>query len=129
MIIADSSAWVDFIRRPEERLGPPVRELLEQERLAMVGMVLAELLTGLRRDPSGADNLILAVPFVQTDKDAWIRAGMIARDLERQGTPIPLGDVVIAATAMEGDHELLTRDKHFERIPGLKLYKWEDADA
>jgi tRNA(fMet)-specific endonuclease VapC len=44
--------------------------------------------------------------------------------LRRQGELIPDLDLLIAATAMEHDLTLLTRNcRHFERVPGLKLYQ------
>ena len=130
MIVADSSAWIDFIRRPDQRLGPALRHLLSTEGVAMTGIVLVEILRGLRSDTAEeVGELLTALPFIETTKEAWIRAGEMARALEEQGIPIPIGDVVIAATVLAGEHELLTRDKHFERIPGLRLYDWSKPDA
>jgi tRNA(fMet)-specific endonuclease VapC len=39
--------------------------------------------------------------------------------LKRAGTPIPDNDLWIAALALEHDLALITRDRHFERIPQL----------
>ena len=39
--------------------------------------------------------------------------------LKRAGTPIPDNDLWIAALALEHDLLLITRDRHFERIPQL----------
>ncbi len=39
--------------------------------------------------------------------------------LKRAGTPIPDNDLWIAALVLEHDLILLTRDRHFERIPQL----------
>ena len=39
--------------------------------------------------------------------------------LKRAGTPIPDNDLWIAALVLEHNLVLLTRDKHFERIPQL----------
>jgi tRNA(fMet)-specific endonuclease VapC len=37
--------------------------------------------------------------------------------LKRAGTPVPDNDLWIAALALEHDLVLITRDRHFERIP------------
>jgi predicted nucleic acid-binding protein len=66
--------------------------------------------------------VIGGVDYVEMTVKAWQRAGDIASILDGQSTPIPLADAIVAAVALEGDHEILTRDKHFERIPGLRLY-------
>ena len=39
--------------------------------------------------------------------------------LRRAGTPIPDADLWIAALALEHDLALITRDRHFEKIPQL----------
>ena len=41
--------------------------------------------------------------------------------LRKQGTPIPMNDVWIAAQALQHDLTLDTRDAHFQHVPGLKL--------
>jgi tRNA(fMet)-specific endonuclease VapC len=44
--------------------------------------------------------------------------------LHRQGNLIPDFDLLIAATALEHDLTLITRNqRHFERIPDLELYR------
>ena len=39
--------------------------------------------------------------------------------LKRAGTPVPDNDLWIAATALEHDLRLITRDRHFDSIPQL----------
>lgn len=46
---------------------------------------------------------------------------MIFNDLKSRGTPLPTHDLWIAASAMEHGVPLATRDKHFQKIPGLLL--------
>jgi tRNA(fMet)-specific endonuclease VapC len=43
----------------------------------------------------------------------------IYSDLKRAGTPIPTGDVWIAASSMEAGEVLITSDAHFQHIAGL----------
>ena len=40
--------------------------------------------------------------------------------LKRAGTPVPDNDLWIAALVLENDFTLVTRDKHFDRIPQLQ---------
>ncbi len=47
------------------------------------------------------------------------RPGKIFVQLKRAGTPVPDNDLWIAALALEHDLTLITRDRHFERIPQL----------
>ena len=129
MIIADTDIWIDFIKKPQSSTAQAARDLLADDRLAMVGMVLTEVLRGVRDARGRFLDLADAVPFLETSKQAWIESARIASRLHRAGTPIPITDACIAAVAIENDCELFTRDKHFERIPGLRLYDWKNADA
>ncbi len=52
-----------------------------------------------------------------------MRALDIDIELSRSGIRIPFSDILIAATALEMNSELVTLDtRHFTRIPGLRLY-------
>ena len=43
--------------------------------------------------------------------------------LRQEGNPIPDHDLWIAATAVRHDLTLISRDRHFERIPNLKRHR------
>lgn len=45
--------------------------------------------------------------------------GAIKANLRQQGRPIPENDIWIAATAVQHDLTLATRDAHFEQVDGL----------
>ena len=50
------------------------------------------------------------------------RAAAVRRDLEAQGTPIGMGDSLIAGIVLAANAILLTRNvQHFERVAGLRL--------
>ncbi len=49
--------------------------------------------------------------------------GEIKNKIWKKGYPIPTNDIWIAASAIETDSTLVTYDKHFLNIPGLKLWK------
>lgn len=67
------------------------------------------------------------IPYLETERSAWKRVGSVAQALDAAVQPLAVPDVIIAAIALEGGHEILTRNKHFERIPGLRLYNQEEA--
>jgi tRNA(fMet)-specific endonuclease VapC len=65
---------------------------------------------------------LLAKPTVRVLLPRRETAEQYARlfvQLKRAGTPIPHNDLWIAALALEHDLILITRDRHFERIPQL----------
>jgi predicted nucleic acid-binding protein len=48
----------------------------------------------------------------------------IRRELKAGGHPIPSNDVWIAALAREHRMPVVTRDRHFSAVPGLRLLSW-----
>jgi tRNA(fMet)-specific endonuclease VapC len=44
--------------------------------------------------------------------------------LREAGQPIPANDAWIAALAFEHDLPVLTRDRHFESVAGLRVRRW-----
>ena len=44
--------------------------------------------------------------------------------LKKAGTPIPANDAWIAALALEHRLAVLTRDQHFDAVPGLQRREW-----
>lgn len=101
--------------------------LAAAEIIAVPVIVLGELEAGfeLGRKPQENRALLaefLAELFVQvlapTPRVAQ-RYGQIFARLRRAGTPIPLNDVWIAATAIDCGGSLVTFDRHFERVDGL----------
>ena len=47
-IIVDTSVWIEFFRKPESPLTLHLNLLLRERRVVMAGMVLAEILQGVR---------------------------------------------------------------------------------
>jgi predicted nucleic acid-binding protein len=65
-------------------------------------------------------NRLLAKPTVDVllpDRETAEQYARIFVQLKRAGTPVPDNDLWIAALVLEHDLVLITRDRHFERIP------------
>jgi tRNA(fMet)-specific endonuclease VapC len=90
-------------------------------------IVLAEIKAGFSGGSQQHRNEILlqallAKPTVEILLPARETAEHYARlfvQLKRAGTPIPDNDLWIAALVLEHDLQLVTRDRHFERVPQL----------
>ena len=131
MVVVDTAIWIDYLQTKQSALGSELTKLIGAGRVALVGVVLAEILRGIR-GPEERDLIerrLEGATFLEMSKAAWRRAGIISSDLDSRGLPIPMTDVFIAALALEDGHEIYTRDKHFERIPGLRLYQAEGDSA
>jgi tRNA(fMet)-specific endonuclease VapC len=59
------------------------------------------------------------VSVLLPDRETAEHYARIFVQLKRAGTPVPDNDLWIAALALEHDFTLITRDRHFGRIPQL----------
>ncbi len=122
-LLLDTSGYVGF------RLGiPEVVDFLSDARAILVStVVLGELMFGFRLGTRFRKNMeelnqllnheaVDVVPIGEITADRYSR---IAEQLKRQGTPIPSNDIWLAAQAMEQGAELVTMDRHFEKVSGL----------
>ena len=125
MVIADTSVWVPFFNRPESDEKRAIDALIDERRLALVGMVLAELLQGCRtsKETDTILSKLTGLRFLEMGFSTWRRTGELSASLRRKGVTIPLSDIVIAALALEHRCQVYALDPHFQQIPGLSLYK------
>jgi tRNA(fMet)-specific endonuclease VapC len=67
-------------------------------------------------------DIFLAWPPINfTQETAWL-AGRIRGEQGRLGNTLPSADSLIAATALEFDHAIITLNiRDFDRIPGLRV--------
>jgi hypothetical protein len=51
----------------------------------------------------------------------WLDAGRLSTSLRKKGVTLPLSDILIAALALQHDLTVLTIDRHFEQVEGLRV--------
>ncbi len=107
---------------------PHVRAILERATtISFNPAVLGELQAGFLRGGRRAENeetlrSFLASPRVRVldiTAETTRRYAVILNQLRDAGTPLPVNDVWIAASAMEHGITLLTTDAHFLRVPQI----------
>ena len=115
-----------------------VRLARTAERLLMPVPVLAELRYGFLNGKKGRENEATLARFLDRarvevlccDAETAVRYAELKLQLKRQGTPIPLNDVWIAASAAETGSVLLTTDHDFDHLnPSPVSVWWLDPDA
>jgi len=123
-IIVDTSVLIDFLKNTEPN-ATVVEELIITKRLYITGIIMAELLQGIRneKEESYISMLIDGIDLIEMTNDLWLKAGKLSSSLRRKGINLPLTDVAIAAIAIEYNFAILTLDRHFENIPGISFYK------
>ena len=106
-------------------------EVAEAEQVYLSVFVLGELITGFRGGSKFDENRKILKAFLAKPTVKFLSAGsetaeifgQIKNNLRKQGKPIPINNVWIAAHAMETGSVLISLDRHFNLIPGLRLWR------
>jgi predicted nucleic acid-binding protein len=114
----DTSVWISYFRGVQSDCGDLIDALIDENRVHINGIVLAELLTGARSQVE-LDRLAAALAglrFIPGDRASIESAGRSAFLLKRKGISLPLSDVIIAADCIRNALVLIESDKHFAVI-------------
>ena len=124
IVLVDTCIWVPFFNRPQSREKRHVDGLLDDDRAALVGPILAEILLGFRRDEYAdwVASELRGLHFLEVTWDEWRAAARLGRKLIAQDHTLPQTDLVIAAVALTRDIAVYSSDPHFELIPDLKRF-------
>jgi predicted nucleic acid-binding protein len=119
VVVVDTSVWIDFFNNPEMEGNNRLEELIrDQNRAAICGVILQEILQGIREQKSYdlTRQRLLFLPFLESTREVHILAASIYRDLRKRGVTVPSVDAAIAAIAIHHGFPLFTRDDHFKEI-------------
>jgi tRNA(fMet)-specific endonuclease VapC len=112
---------------------PRVRERLLKVPMAEVGISVvteAELRFGVARRPEAiklkmvVEEFLLRVEALAWNSEAARHYAHIRAALEKEGEPMGNLDMMIAAQAMAAEAVLVTHDRVFRRVKGLKVEDW-----
>ena len=125
LVALDTSIVVAALRG-----DPAVRQRLATVQGVITATVVGELFVGAHLAAQSGRQLQEVLQLLTTsivlpcDQDTGKYYAQVTVALRRQGTPIPDNDVWIAAVALQYALPLVTRDAHFERVPGLVVERW-----
>ncbi|MDD2501765.1 MAG: PIN domain nuclease [Geobacter sp.] len=128
MVLVDTSIWIDFFQAPDSPTAEALATLITgHNQVVLCGVVLQEVLQGIRgqRNFELVHERLTKFPFVDADKETWLQAANLYRNLRTKGITIPTTDATIAALTMQHNLLLFSRDRHFEAIAAdtaLRLY-------
>jgi predicted nucleic acid-binding protein len=124
-ITLDTNAYAALMK------GDPkiITLLKEAQEVILPAIVVAELLFGFKKGTRKTQNLKILADFESYPKVKRHYLGPetleifsdLLLQLKKNGRPIPTHDIWIAATAIENGSTLVTYDKHFEYVIGLRL--------
>jgi predicted nucleic acid-binding protein len=123
-VFVDTCIWASFFGKPSSPEKVAVDDLLDADRVALVGPIVAEVLLGFRRKDQAdwvASRLQLA-HYVEVGWEDWRAAANLGRDLAAKGHKLPLTDLLLAVVAERCQAEVYTTDPHFDLIPELKRF-------
>ena len=127
-IIIDTSVLV-YIDRKDKKTIEIMKELHVNHELYISTITISEILTGsnLRRDAKKsvekAKKLFNQIKWISLDSQIAEKLGELNAYLISQGKKIELPDVIISATCLVNDLDVILtfNDKHFRNIPSLKF--------
>ena len=124
-VLIDTSIWIDYFKGQDKNILEKVKDLVVSLRAVLCGVVLSELLSGIRetRDRETLKGIVDAIDYIEVSKSTWVQAGETFSKLRQRGLTIPLSDLVVSSLARENDYELWSCDSHFDCIPGLKRFR------
>jgi tRNA(fMet)-specific endonuclease VapC len=100
------------------------------ENLAVPVIVLGEYRLGIAQSRHRASyenwlqEWISSVTVLDIDDETTRSYAAIGLELRKKGKSIPTNDLWIAALSRQHSFPLLSRDRHFDLVPGLKRIDW-----
>lgn len=100
------------------------------ERLAVPVIVLGEYRLGIAQSRQKASyeswlrQWIAAVLVLDIDEETTHCYAAIGMELKKTGRPIPVNDLWVAALCRQHSLPLLSRDRHFDIVSGLRRLDW-----
>jgi len=125
-ILLDTNAYIGYLTGDKN-----VLDFLATADVVYISVFVAgELYAGFRGGSKYRQNKELFERFLQKMTVELLAATEVTADifgqlkdtLKRAGTPVPINDVWIASHAIETGSVLITYDRHFARLPGLRLW-------
>lgn len=125
-VVVDTSVWIDFLAGLST---PPLEEGLSQGSVILPPLVVAELVSGARRERERAaiEYLIEKIPVHETPLAHWMRVGELRRGLRDKGLSVSTPDAHVVQCALDRDAVLLSRDAVFARIARLTPLRLHSA--
>lgn len=118
-LIVDTSVWIEFFAG---RTLPDVEMALQEGRVLLSPVVLAELLSGSRKesDRKKVVDFLEELDLHPTPRSHWAAVGCLRRSLLDKGLKVSIPDAHVAQCALEVQGTLYSFDDVFRRI-GRKI--------
>jgi len=118
-VLIDTSGWVCFFsRRGYWEIKETISNLLDEDRVAIAGPILIELIQGARNreEKENIKNYVKGLHWLPVIDEHWHESAELAFDLRRKGITTSAIDTLIAAVAIDYNFPLLHKDSDFDQI-------------
>jgi hypothetical protein len=119
LVLIDTSGWICFFsRRGFAEMKERISILLDEDRVAIAGPILSELIQGTRNEEEKekTNGYVKGLHWLPVTDDHWHQSAECAFQLRRKGITCSAIDVLIATLAMDHECSLLHKDSDFDRI-------------
>lgn len=132
-VLVDTSIWSLALRRKpadlstsEQSLVHQLRNLIQQGRVQLPGVVRQEVLSGIRHPEQFEKIRAFLRPFPDEplDVEDYEMAAQVNNICRAKGIAVSAVDALLCAVALRGDFPIFTTDsdfKHYARVLALKL--------
>ncbi|MFH0922136.1 MAG: PIN domain-containing protein [Fibrobacterota bacterium] len=118
-ILVDASVWIDYFRQGEGGVVEKLNGYIESGSASVNGLVMAEIVPFVRseREQREVEQLLRGLHYLPFLDDDWATVGRLQGILQKKsGNPVPVPDLVMAATCIRHGALLFTLDRHFQMI-------------
>ena len=119
LVLIDTSGWICFFsRRGYEEMKKNISALLDEDRIAIAGPIVIELIQGTRNEEEkeNINNYARGLHWLPVTDEHWHQSAELAFQLRRKGITSSAIDILIATLAMDYQCTLLHKDSDFDRI-------------
>lgn len=128
MILADTSAWIEFLRRTGSSLDSRMSELTRSRGVVVTEPVEMEILAGRISSEVRFRRLLGSFPLARVERGDYVTAASLFRSARSTGRPPrSLLDCLVAAVAIRHDLPLLAADRDFDAIAAVSPLRLDRA--
>lgn len=117
MILADSSAWIEFLRDTGSPACLAVRNGLIRNELVVCDAIRMEILAGARSDRHAQylRDVLARAQYIRTEPSDYDQAALAHRQCRRAGETVrKMIDCIVAAVAIRVDAPVLHMDRDYD---------------
>ena len=133
MILVDTSVWVSAFRSAGGETARVLRQLLDDDEVALAVPVRIELLIGVsRRDRVALRRALSALPVIHPTEQDWDRIDHWVDIASRVRQQFGFADLLIGAIASDNGLLIWSLDRDFSRMAKLgwlKLFRHDKSQA